>query len=137
LEISGLRVFFYGLFMDADVLREHGAHPTGACRVSVPGFSLVIGQRATLVPDPEGRVYGMLMDLSSGEIERLYSEPSVRMYRPEAVLAELDDGSPVAALCFNLPEPPPPDERNEGYAQRLRDVARRLALPESYVERIS
>ncbi len=77
------------------------------------------------------------MELSQDEIERLYAEPSVQIYRPEAVLAELDDGSRVATLCFNLPVPPAPDERNEEYAQRLRDLARRLELPGNYIERIA
>ena len=77
------------------------------------------------------------MDLSHDEIERLYAEASVQIYRPEAVLAELDDGSRVATLCFNLPEPPALDERNEEYAQRLRDLARRLELPADYIDRIA
>lgn len=38
------------------------------------------------VPDPETRVYGVLMDLSHNEIERLYAERSVREYRPEPVI---------------------------------------------------
>ena len=57
-------------------------------------------------------------------------------YRPEAVLAELDDGSRVAALCFNLPEAPGLGERNDVYAQRLRDLAGRLDLPATSVEGI-
>ena len=83
-----------------------------------------------------GVVYGVLMDLSHQEIEQLYTEPSVRFYRPEAVLAELDNGSRVAALCFNLPEAPGLDERNDVYAQRLRDLASRLDLPATYVKGI-
>ena len=131
-----ISVFFYGLFMDAEALRAQGISPTSPRRGRVQGYSLRIGQRATLIPDPHGCVYGVLMDLSHNEIERLYAEPSVRVYRPEAVVAELDDGSRVATLCFNLPEPPGLDERNDMYAQRLRDLASRLELPVTYVERI-
>jgi len=129
-------VFFYGLFMDADALRAKGVEPINPRRGCVAGFTLRIGQRATLVPDPPARVYGVLMELSHDEIERVYAEPSVRTYRPEAVLVELDDTVRVAALCFNLPVPPSPDEVNEDYAQRLRDLALRLGLPASYVKSI-
>jgi hypothetical protein len=131
-----LSVFFYGLFMDSDALRAKGLDPVNPRRAVVDGFSLRIGQRATLVPDPDGRVYGVLMDLDHAEIDRLYAEASVQIYRPEAVLAELDDGTRSAALCFNLPVAPTADARNEEYATRLREVARRMALPEEYVERI-
>ena len=95
----------------------------------VPDFALRIGQRATLLRVPEARVHGILMELTHAEIEQLYSEPSVRAYRPEAVLAELTDGSRVPALCFNLPVPPGPEEVNSDYATKLRDLARRLGLP--------
>ena len=132
-----INVFFYGLFMDADILRQKAVQPIHPRRVCVPGFALRIGQRATLLPDPDARVYGILMELSHDEIERIYAEPSVRMYRPEAVIAELETGARVPALCFNLPVPPAPDEANEEYAEKLRDLARRLGLPADYVDRIA
>ncbi len=131
-----INVFFYGLFMDADALRAKGVQPINPRRGCVSGFTLRIGQRATLVPDPEARVYGVLMELSHDEIERLYAEPSVREYRPEAVIAELDDATQVPALCFNLPVLPRLDEVNKGYAQKLRDLALRVGLPASYVKNI-
>jgi Gamma-glutamyl cyclotransferase, AIG2-like len=132
-----IEVFFYGLFMDADLLRAKGVQPTNPRLVCVPGFALRIGQRATLIPDPDSRVYGLVMQLSHDEIERLYAEPGVQMYRPEAVIAELTDGSRIPALCFNLPVPPAPDEINKEYAQELRDLALRLGLPADYVDRIT
>jgi hypothetical protein len=130
-------VFFYGLFMDADLLRAKGVHPTNPRLVCLLGFALRIGQRATLIPDPDSRVYGLVMQLSHDEIERLYAEPGVQMYRPEAVIAELTDGTRIPALCFNLPVPPGPDEINKEYAQELRDLALRLGLPADYVDRIT
>jgi hypothetical protein len=132
-----IAVFFYGLFMDAGALRRRDIHPAHLRTARVHGFSLRIGQRATLVPDPEGEVFGVLMELTHDEIDRLYSEPSVRAYRPEAVICEFPDGAHVAALCFNLPEPPSPDERNVDYAEQLRDLARHLGLPARYVDGIA
>ena len=131
-----IEVFFYGLFMDADLLRTKGADPVKIRPACVPGFALRIGQRATLVRNPGARAYGMLMELTHTEIERLYSETSVSTYRPEAVLSELADGSRVPALCFNLIVPPGPEEANSEYAAKLRDLARRLGFPSDYVESI-
>ena len=129
-------VFFYGLFMDAELLRIKGASPQNIRRAGVPGFGLRIGERATLLRDPDACAYGVLMELSHEEIEQLYSERSVRAYRPEAVLAQLDDGSRLPALCFNLIDPPLSSEHNSEYATKLRELARRLELPTDYVEAI-
>ena len=131
-----IEVFFYGLFMDADLLRTKGAHPVNIRAACVPGFALRIGQRATLLRRPDARAHGILMELTHSEIEQLYSEASVRAYRPEAVIAELTDGSRVPALCFNLLVPPRPEEANSEYASKLRELARRLGLPSDYVESI-
>ena len=76
-----IEVFFYGLFMDADLLRTKGVNPTNVRPASVPGFALRIGQRATLLRNPNRLVRGILMELTHTEIEQLYSEPSVRAYR--------------------------------------------------------
>jgi len=131
-----IEVFFYGLFMDADLLRTKGAHPLNIRAACVAGFVLRIGQRATLLRSPDACAYGIVMELTHTEIEQLYSEASVRAYRPEAVVAELSDGSHVPALCFNLLVPPAPEEANSEYAAKLRELARRLGLPSDYVQSI-
>ena len=131
-----INVFFYGLFMDAEHLHAKGVHPVNVRAASAPGYVLRIGQRATLLEAPKARAYGILMELTHDEIEQLYSESSVRAYRPEAVIAEQADGSRVPALCFNLVVPPAPEEANTEYAAKLRDLASRLRFPAEYVESI-
>jgi hypothetical protein len=129
-------VFFYGLFMDADLLRAKGAQPVNLRPACVTGFALRIGQRATLLTKPDARAHGIVMQLTHDEIEQLYSEIGVRAYRPEAVIAELSDGACVPALCFNLVAAPGPDEANVEYASRLRALASRLGLPSEYIQTI-
>jgi hypothetical protein len=137
MESRRLNVFFYGLFMDETALRAKGFNPRNARPARVAGMGLRIGARATLVADAQVTAHGILMQLTHDEIDRLYSEPSVTMYRAEAVLAEFADGSHVAALCFNLPKPPRPEETNPDYAARLREVARRSNLPSDYIATIT
>ena len=122
--------------MDAELLREKGIRPVNIRIASADGFDLHIGQRATLLPHPKSRIYGVIMELSHAEIDQLYSEPSVRAYRPEAVVADLADGSRVPTLCFNLPEATGVESPNLEYATRLRDLGRRLGLPSAYLEKI-
>ena len=130
-------VFFYGLFMDADALQTKDLYPLDIRRASVLGMALRLCDRATLIPDSAGCVYGMLMALTHAELDRLYAEPSVAAYRLEPIMAKLADGLLLPALCFNLPTPPPAGQgSNPDYAARLQAVARRLALPESYIANI-
>jgi Gamma-glutamyl cyclotransferase, AIG2-like len=129
-------VFFYGLFMDDALLREKGINPVYRRMAFVENFSLVIGERATLVPCANAIVHGVLFSLTHGEMDALYSESSVNAYRPEAVFAQLEDGSVTPALCFNLPVPPSTDERNPQYVSKLRELADRIGLPSAYVSSI-
>ena len=131
-----VNVFFYGLFMDESLLREKGLRPEGRRVARVENFRLVVGGRATLVPREGGEVYGVLFSLTPDEVDALYSEESVSAYRPEAVCAQPADGTVVPALCFNLPAPPAPGERNPQYAAKLRALAARLGLPADYVSSI-
>ena len=129
--------FFYGLFMDADVLRESGVAPTNPRRAYVEDFALRIGHRATLVPSVGSRAYGMLFALTHSEVERLYTAPGLEHYRPEAVLARPLEGTPAPALCFNLREAPSPHERNPEYAARLQRALSKLDFPQQYVAAVS
>ena len=129
--------FFYGLYMDADLLRESKVEPVNPRRAYVDGFALRIGQRATLLPSAGARAYGMVMALTHAELERLYTAPGLEQYRPEAVLAQSLDGAPVPALCYNLREAPAPHERNPEYAARLQRVLAKLGFPPDYIASVS
>lgn len=126
-------VFFYGLFMDGAVLRDLEARPVNPRRGYVEGFALRIGRKAMLVPSPGVRAYGMIFGLTHQELGRLYAEPGLEQYRPEAVLVHMLEGDAIPALCYNLSETPRADEGNAEYAARLRDVLTRLGFPEDYV----
>ncbi len=126
-------VFFYGLFMDQDLLRAKGAQPEAAELAWLDGFALRIGRRAALVPSGQGRVYGVVMSLTLAELEQLYAEPSLAAYVPQAVLARIASGGVIAALCYNLPVPPLPGEHNPEYARKLQAVGQKLGLPADYL----
>lgn len=128
--------FFYGLFMDAQVLRDAGVEPSNLRRAYLADFMLRIGQRATLVPSPGARAYGMLIALTHGKLDRLYSAPGLQAYRPEAVVAHTAEGEAVPALCYNLVQAPEPHERNPEYAKRLQNVLEKSGFPAEYVESV-
>jgi len=128
--------FFYGLFMDAEVLLQAGMKPSRFRRAYVDDYALRIGQRATLVPSQGVRAYGMLIALTHAELDRLYGAPGLEVYRPEAVVAHSFEGEATHALCFNLAEAPAPHERNPEYAIRLKRVLEKLGFPSEYIDSI-
>ena len=129
-------VFFYGLFMDQELLHSRGIQPERVEVAWVDGLELRIGQRAALAPREQGRVYGLVMTLTLRQLDKLYAQPGVEAYRPEAVLAHLSGGGTIAARCYNLPQPPAASERNPEYAEKLRAVARKVGLPAEYISSI-
>jgi hypothetical protein len=132
-EVRSIDIFFYGLFMDDTLLREKGMNPLNRRMAFVEHFCLVTGARATLVPCANRTVHGVLYSLTHNEVDALYSEASVRAYRPEAVFAHLADGSIIPALCFNLTVLPSREGRNPQYISKLRELAERIGLPPDYV----
>jgi len=136
MESRKLDGFFYGLFMDADVLDEAGTTPANFRRAYVDNFALRIGQRATLVPSPGSRAYGMLISFTHADLDRLYGAPGLEVYRPEALMACPFDGEAVPALCYNLVKAPEAHERNPEYAARLKMVLGKLDFPADYVEAV-
>ena len=129
-------VFFYGLFMDDALLCSKGIVALNPRPASIEGFGLRIGRRATLVPARHERSYGMVMELTHQELQKLYSGPGLEHYRPETVTCTTLAGELVSALCFNLPNAPAPGEENKEYAAQLRSVLEKLGFPAEYVERI-
>ena len=130
-----MNVFFYGLFMDEDLLAKKGISPSKAEVGFVDGFALRIGERATLIRSADTRSYGVMMNISSDQANELYAESSVADYVPESVTVELLNGSKVEASCYNLPVDKVTGT-NKVYAQALLKVANRLGLPESYLVEI-
>jgi hypothetical protein len=128
-------IFFYGLFMDESLLVSKGLRPSGAAIGCVEGYGIRIGNRATLVPEPGNSAHGVLMMLPAEDVDALYSDASVADYIAEPVSVVLSDGSVAPVTCYNLPA-----NRLEGmnpdYATSLLSLARRLGLPDEYVEQI-
>jgi hypothetical protein len=131
-------IFFYGLFMDADLLREKGLHPKLVGAAELPGYQMHVGNRATLIPKSQSTSYGMLIDLAEEDALALYSAPDVRDYRPEKVNAILlHDRTIQPSLCYNLPADKLDGGINPEYATRLSALILRLGFPSAYASEIT
>src|SRR5215216_5472343 len=122
-------IFFYGLFMDERVLRQKGVEPRASRKAVVHGYQPTIGQRAMLVPQSSSQAFGMVYELTEGEIDSLYSQPGLNMYRPMTVIATFAGGSADPVTTFNLQETSADEEPNLEYAAKLRAVLGGLGFP--------
>ena len=129
--------FFYGLFMDSDILRESQVVAVSPRRAYVDGYVLCIGRHKKIWPNSSKRGHGLVFALTHDELEKLYTAPGLEQYRPEAILAHSMEGETLPALCYNLREAPGPDEANTEYAARLRAVLGKLEFPPEYIASIS
>lgn len=128
-------VFFYGLFMDEDLLKAKGLNPANAKTAYVAGFGLRIGERATLEHSTDEHAFGSIIELGSEELEILYSDKSVADYVPTELTAIDMQGTSQNVISYILPMERI-SGRNSEYAKSLALAARKIGLPDDYVEEI-
>ena len=99
-----VEVFFYGLFMDEELLRGKGLEPEGGEIAAIDGFALRIGQRAALVPTPDAKVYGSVFSRGLNWIASILNRasrshgPCSRIYQSRFT-CEKDAGIPRHQPC--------------------------------------
>ncbi len=128
-------VFFYGLFMDEALLHSKDVSVSDPVVAHVDGYCLHIGARATLLPDEGGRAYGVVAEVSTDELARLYKEPSVADYIAADVTATVPGGTDMKATCYILP-PEQLAGANPEYATALLELASKLGFPDDYLDQI-
>ena len=133
-----IAVFFYGSYINRAVLAEVGLAPDRLQVARLDGFELRIRLLANLIPAAAGTVYGVLVEATHAELDRLYAHARDVLggdYLPEAVLVEAAGGAFQPALCYVAPSlesgPAVAD-----YVDRILKPARELGFPEWYLERI-
>lgn len=134
-----VKVFFYGLFMDVNLLRNMGARPRDVQVAELTGFDIDIPNYVYLVRNPDARVAGILATLTPAEVDGLYAHPKYREYRRRRLLVKDSHGQPMAALCYILDKPANTTLSADGpdYAPKLHALAGTLGLPQWYVDRLA
>ena len=130
--------FWYGSYMNLDVLKKLGLVPERYDVARLPGFDLVIGPRANLVRSEQHCVYGIVAPASHAELASLYTharEALGEVYLPEPVLVETRGGAWRPALCYIAPEMKPGRPAAD-YVNLIATAAAAHDFPKWYVERI-
>ena len=123
------KVFFYGLYMDEDILRSKGVEPREKELAYVKGFKLRVGKMATLLRDNNSDAYGIIYSLTYEEIDKLYKDSGLTDYVAEALMATTEDKKRVSVLCCILLNPPLEDESNDVYFDSLVSCMAKYNLP--------
>jgi hypothetical protein len=131
-------VFFYGSYMNPDVLREVELVPVEWEVARLHGFDIAIRPRANLAPSEQHCVYGVVTTATHAQLARLYAHAKDVLgetYLPFPVCVETLDGKSRPALCYMAPvmEPGPVEPE---YLERILQPAREFRLPRWYVERL-
>jgi hypothetical protein len=133
-----VETFFYGSFINLDVLAQVNLVPDHVEVGRLSGFDIEIRPLANLVRSARDVVYGILAKATHAELERLYRFAETDLggrYLPEAVLVETGGRTFRPALCYIAPQlsgaPATAD-----YVERIAGPARELGFPDWYVQRI-
>jgi hypothetical protein len=135
---SKVWVFFYGSYMNFDVLKEVRFVPERWEAAKLSGFDIRIQPRANLVRSDQHGVYGIIVTATHQELSRLYAHAKDVLgetYLPEAVLVETLEGKWKPALCYICPAMEPRPAAND-YIDRIVKPARAFGFPEWYIKRL-
>jgi cation transport regulator ChaC len=131
-------VFFYGSYINFDVLKEVGLVPGEWEVARLPGFDIRIAPRANLIRSERDTVWGINATATHAELERLYAHAKGVLgetYLPEAAVTSTKDGRLRPVMTYICPEMVVrPAEA--AYVDRIAAPARKFGFPRWYVERI-
>ena len=130
-----VRVFFYGSFINRDVLSQVGLIPERVEAAWVWGYDIRIEPHANLVHSDQHCVYGIVCDTTHVKLRQLYGQKWVSDYLPEAVLVETNGGRFSPALCYISPSSKKAPAADE-YIDRIVISAREYGFPEWYIARL-
>jgi hypothetical protein len=122
-------VFFYGLYMDPEILTNKGVAPRNPRIATVKGYKLRIGKLATLLRDEKSEASGIIYSLTHDEIDKLYKDSGLLAYVPESLSATTKDNVTLSVLCCNLRIPPAADENNPEYLEKLTACMKKYNIP--------
>ena len=131
-------VFFYGSYINLEVLKEVDPVPEAVEVACLPGHEISIRPLANLARTEGSTVYGVLTQATHAELERLYAHARDvlgAVYLPQAVTVWTRADRLAAALCYIAPSIHPHTASSD-YIDRILGPARRYEFPERYIEHL-
>jgi len=135
---SRIVTFFYGSYINLDVLRGLGVDPVDIEVARLDGFDIRIEPLANLVESEDASVFGIVASLTPEELVTLYAHARDVLggtYTPRAVVVETESSEKKAARCYIAPVG---DARpaNNDYVDRIVRPAREYGFPAEYIAKL-
>ena len=131
-----LWVYIYGSYMDTDTLASFMVKPLSFEVARLDDWSVTFSPYATLIPKTSDYVYGIVAELTEGDVERLYSRAELADYKPVEVIVETASKRKVPATCY-VSKPVEYLRPSPAYLGLVVNTARKLGFPSVYVEKLS
>ena len=132
-------VFFYGSYMNFDVLMNLGISKREYHVGQLPGYELTIGSAANVVKNGLERVFGIVTQLTHDELDTLYSsEAQAKLgaqYMPEPVLVMTANRNIVPSLCY-IAYDRVAGLASAAYIDTILSAARKYDFPQSYIHHV-
>ncbi len=130
--------FFYGSYINLDVLKEVDYFPRKYEVACLPGFDITIRPLANLVRSDQHTVYGIVATGTHAELARLYNHAENILggrYLPEAVLVRSLAGRWLPAFTYIASELSG-EHAKADYVDRIVKPAKEYGFPSWYIERL-
>jgi len=132
-------VFFYGSYMNFDVLLNVGVKKRDYHVAQLPGYELTIGSAANVVKNGLERVFGIVTQLTHDELDTLYSrEAQAKLgaqYVPVPVLVMTANRNIVPSLCY-IAYDRVAGVASVAYIESILSAARKYDFPQSYIHHL-
>ena len=130
-------VFFYGSYINLDVLREVDLIPQSIENAMLRGYEILVRPLANIVPAERGIVFGILATATHAELARLYQHAAEILggiYLPHAVIVETNGGL-RPALCY-ISNRSKQSAADPEYVERIVAPARDYGFPDWYIDHL-
>ncbi len=132
---DSVKIFFYGSFMDLEVLRTLGVVPKRFETAELKNWGITFSPMATLVRSEGDSVYGTIAELSRDEVRMLYSKGDLKRYYPVDITVSTKGNELVPVVCY-LSKSGTGQTPSVEYLQRVIRAAKNLGFPPDYLARL-
>jgi ketosteroid isomerase-like protein len=135
LTTDSLKIFFYGSFMDLELLRTLGVVPKTFETAELKNWSIAFSPMATLVRSEGDSVYGTIAELSRDEVRTLYTRDDLKHYNPVDITVATEQNNRVPAQCY-ISKPGAGQKPSVEYLRRVIHAAGSLGFPPAYLAKL-
>ena len=130
---ENVEAFFYGLYMDIDLLKSLGFRPGETRKAVLESYALDLFGSAKVVPMEGSYVWGNIINLPREDLTAMYSFESTKEYVPETLQVKDSKGNYKQVSCYNLAKSDS-ESFNKEYHGKLLKIIERLEFPEEYIQ---